>query len=208
MDTQSQIKSSPNIFQRVLGVMSDLDYIQKGPKSVNGQYRYASHDQVTSALHPLFVKHGLVAIPSVEESMQDGNRTTVKLLTTFVNADNPTDSFTTRSLGYGVDAGDKGPGKAVSYAFKMACLKVFCLATGDDPDNDANAKHEPAKCQDFDFKIMAQFSDKDQAKMKRYVKYCSSVSNVHEENVKKEAVQRPEDFIAKFKNWNPKKDKE
>lgn len=189
-------------------MMSELDYVAKGDKTVNGQYTFVSHDQVTAKVHPMLVKYGIVVLPSVEEMTREGNKTFGKLLVTFVNVDNPSDNFSVRHCGEGIDQGDKGPGKAVSYAFKMACLKVFCLATGDDPDNDANAKYEPAKCQDFDFKIMAQFSDKDQAKMKRYVKYCSSVSNVHEENVKKEAVQRPEDFIAKFKNWNPKKDKE
>lgn len=211
MDTQLQEvpqKISLNIFQRILGVMSELDYIQKGPKTVNGQYRYASHDQVTAALHPLFVKYGIVSVPSVEESMQEGNRTIVKLVTTFVNVDFPQDHFTMRSIGYGIDAGDKGPGKAISYAFKMACLKTFCLETGEDPDFDANASYEPAKCQEFDSILPAEMTEKDKTKLKKFLVYSSQVLQKHIEDVKREAVKRPEDFLKKFQNWSPKKEKE
>lgn len=195
-------KTQLNIFQRILGIMSELDYIQKGPKTVNGQYRYASHDQVTAAIHPLLVKYGVAAIPTVEESVQEGNRTVIKLLTSFINVDSPTDQFTTRSLGYGIDAGDKGPGKAVSYAFKMACLKTFCLETGEDPDNNANAAYEPEKCLDFDLTITPHI--KDEKKLKKFLNECAESTKKHLEDVKREAVSRPEQFIEAFNKWSKK----
>ena len=49
-----------------------------------------------------------------------------------------------RAFGYGIDNGEKGPGKAVSYAVKYALLKTFCLETGDDPDRDAGTEHVPS----------------------------------------------------------------
>ena len=201
-------KIVPNIYQKILAVMGELDYIQKGPKTVNGQYRYASHDQVTSALHPLLVKHRIAVIPTVEEAIQEGNRTVVKQLISFVNADCPTDNFTVRSVGYGIDTGDKGPGKAISYAFKMACLKTFCLETGEDPDHDANASYEPAKCLEFDSILPQDLSDKDKIKLKKFLAYSSAVLETHVEDVKREAVKRPEDFLKNFFNWNTKKPKE
>src|ERR1700678_3972371 len=133
-----------NVFQKVLQIMSELDYIQKGDKTVNGQYRFASHDQVTAKIHPLLVKHRLLIIPSIEDLKQEGNRTIVKLGIVFKNPDAENDAFTVVYYGYGCDAGDKGPGKALSYAYKYCILKTFSLETGEDPDYDANAKFEPS----------------------------------------------------------------
>ncbi len=125
-----------NIYQRILAVMNDIDYIQKSMKTVNNTYRFVSHDQVAKVMHKAFVTHGIVAPVTVKNMSQEGNRTSVTLGVKFINVDNPQDFFEVESLGYGIDSQDKGPGKAVSYAFKYALLKTFCLETGDDPDND------------------------------------------------------------------------
>lgn len=137
-------EASKNIYQRVLSVMGDVDYIQKGTNKVNGMYRFVSHDQVTAKLHPYFVKHGIVVIPDVKSIIQDGNRTSMHITVDFVNADNPTERITINSHGQGIDTGDKGIGKAYSYAYKYALLKTFALETGDDPDNDAQVVHVSA----------------------------------------------------------------
>lgn len=194
-----------NIFQRVLAVMAELDYIQKGKKTVNNQYRFASHDQVTAAVHPLLVKHGIVVWPSVESYKQDNNRTELALLVQMVNADEPTDSYTMRFLGYGVDPGDKGPGKAVSYAYKYALLKAFNLETGEDSDNDANARYEPEKCLEFDAKISTELSnDKEAKKLADFLAYSAGVMNKHSEDVKRHALLNWEGFMKGFRNWKPK----
>lgn len=131
-----------NIHQKILAIMAEVDYIQKGDKKVNNQYKFVGHDQVSAVFHKKFVEHGIISIPTVIEISQDGNRTQIMLNVKFINVDNPQDVLSVDFPGYGVDGGDKGPGKAISYAYKYALLKTFCLETGDDPDNDANAKHE------------------------------------------------------------------
>lgn len=193
-----------NIYQRILGVMNELKYIEKGDKLVNGLYRFVSHDQVTAAIHPQLVKHGIVIIPSIEETNQEGNRTTVKMLVSFINADNPTDYFTMRTLGYGIDSGDKGPGKAVSYAVKYALLKAFCLETGDDPDQNANACYEAPKCVEFNG-VIAELSDKERARVAKFLETSAKSFGKHVEDLKREAVARPADFLAAYKKWNSKK---
>jgi len=140
--TQTPIK---NIYQRINAVMQEVDYIQKGEKKVAGQYRFVSHDQVTAALHGPMTKHGIVCTSSIVEMKQDGNRTEVKLEVSFINIDNPVDRLWVTYYGYGIDTSDKGIGKAVSYAFKYALLKTFCLETGDDPDQDQASVYEPPK---------------------------------------------------------------
>lgn len=193
-----------NIQQRIREIMRELNYVAKGDKMVNGMYRFVSHDQVTSKVHPLLVKHGVNIIPSIEEFTQEGNRTVIKMLISFVNTDCPQDNFAIRSLGYGIDTGDKGPGKAVSYAYKYALLKVFCLETGDDPDNDAGATYEPAKCLEFDGILPPDLSKEDKVKLKKFLAYSAEALEKHVEDVKREAVKRPEDFLKKFSVWNPK----
>ena len=137
---------SLNIYQRVHAVMKDVKTIRKEDKKVNGQYTYAGHDEVTRVLHDAFVTHRIVMVPSVAELVQDGNRTSVKMDIEFVNIDNPTDRFKIFSYGYGIDAQDKGVGKAVSYAVKYGLLKEFCLETADDVEKD-NIDHKPSKSQ-------------------------------------------------------------
>jgi len=141
--TTKPAKSTKNIYQRILAVMAEIDYVKKDGKTP--QYPYVSHDKVTALMHKAFVKHGIVCIPHVKSSVQNTNRTEVLLQVDFINPDDPSDSIFTTALGYGIDNGDKGPGKAISYAFKYALLKTFCLETGDDTDSDDKAVHQPAK---------------------------------------------------------------
>lgn len=192
-----------NIFQRILNLMGDLDYIQKGNNKVAGQYRFVSHDQVSAKVHPLLVKHGIAVIPSVEGFKQEGNRTEVKMVIAFRNCDDLTDGFSINSFGYGIDSGDKGPGKAVSYAYKMALLKIFCLETGEDPDYDQEAHHEPGKCLEFDSLLPIGFTE--QNKMKKFLLDISKSTGKNVEDIKREAVKRIPDFMEAFNKWVPKK---
>lgn len=200
-----------NIYQKIKCIMSEVDYIQKGNKTVNGQYRFVSHDQVTSKIHPLLVKYGVLVIPSVQNITQDNNRTSVMLQVVFVNADDPKDNFLVQFPGYGVDSGDKGPGKAISYAFKYAILKTLCLETGDDPDNDANALYEPEKCLEFDLE-MARAAEKDKSiekmgdKIDKFLRHSSEATGKHVEDLKREAIKKLPEFIEALKKWS-KKDK-
>lgn len=197
--------SGPNIFQRILRVMGELEYIQKGEARVNNQYRFVSHDQVSAKVHPLLVKYGIAVIPSVDELKQEGNRTEAKVSVHFVNVDNPSEVVVTKYYGYGVDSGDKGPGKAISYACKYAMLKTFCLETGDDPDFDANASYEPPKCIEFDSIIPDGMSDNERKKMNMFLAHSALLVKKHVEDIKREAVKRPQDFLKKFKEWKPSK---
>ncbi len=199
-------KNSLNIHQRILGIMADLDYICKGDAKVNGQYRFTSHDQVTEAIHPLLVKHGVTMIPTIKSIVQEGNRTSVLLCVVFTNSDNPIDNFVVEYPGYGVDSSDKGPGKAISYAFKYAALKTFNIATGDDPDSDARSKFEPQKCVEFEQLLPEKTSDK---AMQKFLEHSAEAMGKHVEDVKREAVKRMEDFMKGYERWLKKqKDKQ
>lgn len=139
---EQQREGSMNIYQRMAAVMKDVSYVQKEDKKVNNQYTFVSHDAVTAKIRPALLAHGVLPVVSVKDHVQDGNRTEATILVRFVNVDKPDEAIEVESFGYGIDPQDKGPGKAVSYAFKYALLKVFCLETGDDPERDS-IDHQP-----------------------------------------------------------------
>lgn len=194
-----------NIYQRVRDIMAEVSYIEKCDKTVNGQYRFVSHDQVTAKLHPHFVKHGVVVLHDVESLDQQGNRTAMKVRTRFVNIDDPKDRICIDTWGYGIDAGDKGPGKAFSYACKYALLKTFGLETGEDPDQDAKASYEAPKCVEFDVQLPAM-TKKLRAKLESFLQICAEGRGVSQEEVKKAALGNMESFLSAFHQWNNKEE--
>lgn len=133
MAEKKPAKDNRNIYQRLADVMRECTYVQKEkPKGM--QYAIVSHDKVTAKVRPYLLKHGVYYGSTVESLTQDGNRTAAKVITKFVNVDNPEDTITTVTFGYGIDSQDKGPGKAISYAVKYALLKNLGLETGEDAD--------------------------------------------------------------------------
>lgn len=134
-------KTKPNIYQRLNACMKDVGYVQKQQKS-GMMYTFASHDDVTRACRVPFIEHGVFVESSVKEWTVDGNRVNLTLSVSFVNIDNPEDRVCVDSIGFGIDKQDKGPGKAISYAYKYALLKCLALETGDDPET-SNVDHEP-----------------------------------------------------------------
>ena len=130
-----------NIYQRMAAVMTDVGYVQKDKivKNKHGSemYRVTSHDTVVRMTRTHFLKHGVLVVPRIVSHERIGSNTTVvDMEIEYVNIDNPEDRITSASFGYGIDAGDKGPGKAISYAFRYGLLKGLLLETGDDPEND------------------------------------------------------------------------
>jgi len=130
-----------NIHQRIAQAMLKVDYIQKEKRS-GMNYSIVSHDAVTAKCRPILLEAGVHYYPYMVSPSQNGNRTECKMIVRFVNIDDPSDFINVESFGYGIDAQDKGPGKARSYAVKYALLKGRGRETGDDPDLDQNVVHE------------------------------------------------------------------
>ena len=153
------METKKNLHQRILSMMSAISYIKKDKdKKVNGVYSFVSHDQVAGIVHDLLVENGVLAIPSIKNYCQSElrvmtkngerveGRTELLITVKFINVDDPSDFFEMDTVGYGVDAADKGPGKAFSYAVKYAYLKLLCLETGEkDVDETVYEAPEPKK---------------------------------------------------------------
>tara|TARA_R110000823_G_scaffold8748_3_gene30498 strand:- start:3336 stop:3962 length:627 start_codon:yes stop_codon:yes gene_type:complete len=125
-----------NVHQRLLTAMQQVTYIQKTQKK-GMPYSVSSHDVVTAKVRPALLAVGVHYYPCKPfEFTQDGNRSQLKITVRFVNVDDSTDYFDVVSIGNGIDTGDKGPGKALSYAVKYALLKALGLETGEDADDE------------------------------------------------------------------------
>ena len=146
------------LLQRLHAVMQEVSYVQKDkPVSFGtGSYKAVTHDAVTAKIRPSLVKHGIlyypVAITRNEQKIADATpkrnamwRTELDMTVRFRNVDNGADYIDVQTVGYGCDTGDKGPGKAESYAVKYALLKAFGLETGEDADNEASPPSETSK---------------------------------------------------------------
>lgn len=132
-----------NIYEKLIEVRKAVPYLQKEAKG--HQYNYVSSSQVLSAVRRRMDEVGLVLLPTITKTNviaeNDGKRTTyfTELWIDFmwVNAEKPDETVKSSWYGQGIDiAGEKGVGKALTYAEKYYLLKTFNIATDkDDPDS-------------------------------------------------------------------------
>ena len=138
-----------NIFQNIQSVANEIKNIEK--KLVVGEgknaYNAVGDQDVTLAVKEAESKHGIVSVPFKQELVKSeilrvankGIETIkyvdiVKMTTRIYNIDNPSEYIDIETFGRGLDSGDKGFGKASTYARKYALLNAYKIATGEDPD--------------------------------------------------------------------------
>ena len=137
-----------NVYQAISAVQKDLSTqgISKDRKNTQGSgYAFRGIDDVYNALSPFLAKHGLCILPrvlnreSVERQSKAGGALfyiTVEVEFDLVAADGS--KHTIKTFGEAMDSGDKATNKAMSAAYKYACMQSFCIPT--EGDNDADAQ--------------------------------------------------------------------
>lgn len=137
-------KTKPlNLLQRISAIQGAVTTVEKGA-NVNDQYDAVTHDDVTKMLRPLMVKYGVVSFIRLKSSemidlgvkwkSRQLYQLRAKFVITYVNVDDPDDCVAIPVEAHADDAGDKGPGKVLSYAQKYADLKTFRINTGEDDE--------------------------------------------------------------------------
>jgi hypothetical protein len=131
-----------NIQQRMLCCMAEIESVEKsGTARIETRsggsytYKFAGHDVVAAAVHPVYTKCGVYPQPVLDSWEQKGDTTIFEGRVRFINVDKPEDFLEVQGIGFGQDAGDKGPGKAYSYFIKIVHLKALLLESGE-PDNE------------------------------------------------------------------------
>lgn len=125
-----------NIYQKISAIMGEVQYIQKDGQIAFGstKYKAVTEEKVTSIIKPKLVKYGIVIIPVAIDERREGNITTLRTTYMVINAENPDEWFEAVSVGQGSDTQDKGSNKASTGSWKYLMLRLFAIASGEDPD--------------------------------------------------------------------------
>ena len=132
-----------NLFEKILAVMADVEYLQKDGNVAFKQtnYNYLSEEKITANVRNAMITHKLVMFP-VGCSQAVSASTFDEIIMTYriVDADVPESFIDVQTKGCGHDTGDKKSYKAMTGAFKYAMRQTFMISTGDDPDREASGK--------------------------------------------------------------------
>jgi len=129
------------------------DGIGKNRKNQSQGYSFRGIDDVYNALAPMLAAHGLCILPrmlsrSVDERINKSGTAlfyvTVEAEFDLVAAEDGS-KHTIRTYGEAMDSGDKATNKAMSAAYKYACMQAFAIPTEGDNDADASTHEVAAK---------------------------------------------------------------
>lgn len=151
-----------NLYQKIQAVSMEVMNIEKDMQVGKGTYAYkaVSDNAVTLAVKRAEEKHKLISIPVNQELVSsevlktlsdsgDKEKVTyvenIKMTLRIIDLENTESYIDVESFGKGVDPGDKGFGKASTYARKYALLNAYKIATGEDPDADKSNEEKTQK---------------------------------------------------------------
>jgi len=140
-----------NVYEAINKVQADLAKIgiSKNDTNQSQGYKFRGIDAIYNAIAPLLAQHGLIILPRVlsrsvtEKVNQKGTLlfyTTVESEFDFVSMYDQS-KHVVKTYGEAMDSGDKSTNKAMSAAYKYACMQAFCIPTEGDNDADATT-HE------------------------------------------------------------------
>lgn len=149
-----------NIYEKMSAITEEITAVAKNLNVGWGknQYKAVGEADVLAAVKPIEAKHGVYSYPFSRQIIDSSVLTSVKadgaetkqifmrieVVYRFVNIEKPEEYIDITTYGDGVDAQDKAPGKAMTYADKYALLKAYKIITGEDPDqnysNDLKSK--------------------------------------------------------------------
>lgn len=174
----------PKVYAAIAEVMAELAKVGIGKNNKNTQqgYKFRGIDDVYNALAPLLAKTRLLILPRVLNRLVTERETKSGGVLFYVVLDVEFDlvsgvdgsKHTVRVAGEAMDSGDKATNKAMSAAYKYACMEVFCIPTEGDNDADVNthevaSRHSPRpdgwdrqdtkKCTEYQKRIMDAIND-------------------------------------------------
>jgi hypothetical protein len=144
----AKLTEATHVYQAIAEVMSRLskDGIGKNRRNEQQGYSFRGIDDVYNALAPILADVGLCILPAIKsrevvERMSGNGRTlfyvTVNVDFTFVSTKDGS-CHVVSMPGEAMDSGDKATNKAMSAAYKYACLQTFCIPTEGDNDADGS----------------------------------------------------------------------
>lgn len=150
-----------SLLEKIQQVSQKLKAIEKDMQVGKGSYAYkaVSDHSVVLKVKEAEAEAGIISVPikqdlvsseivrTNKQSRDNGEAIegilyvdVIKLTLRIYDLSDPTLFIDIESFGRGLDSGDKGFGKAATYARKYALLNAYKIATGEDPDADASEK--------------------------------------------------------------------
>lgn len=149
MSEKKEVKAM-NLYEKIQAVANKVRNVEKSlvVGTGNSAYKAVSDYDVVTKVKEAESEFRLLSIPVGQELVKSeqvrviGNggyekityADIVKMVVRIVNLDNTSETIEIESFGRGLDSGDKGFGKASTYARKYALLNAYKIATGEDPD--------------------------------------------------------------------------
>lgn len=177
------------ISKAIISVMKDVKGVEKSMTVGSGNYSYkgVSDYEVKKIYNKSMSDNGLSILPIDIQDETDILRfvdsygkqkisTFTKVKTKYLLLHTSGESIEIAGYGHGIDSGDKGAGKATTYALKYALLYTFLTPTGkiDDSDNehsdDIKIQKNPTK-EEILALIGSAKSDADLTKIKAWIKH-------------------------------------
>jgi hypothetical protein len=144
---------APKVYGAIAKVMADIGKggISKGRENKQQGYNFRGIDDVYNALSGHLSAAGLCILPRVmkrevtERTTKNGGALFYVVLDVEFDLVCAEDGsrHTVSTVGEAMDSGDKATNKAMSAAYKYACMEVFCIPTEGDNDADSTT-HEVA----------------------------------------------------------------
>lgn len=144
-----------NVYQLISRIQAALskEGITKDRNNAQQGYKFRGIDDVFNAVAPLLSQHGLCILPFVldrqvtEKQSKNGGAlfyVTVRVRFTFISSHDGS-KHEVEMYGEAMDSGDKATNKALSAAYKYACLQAFSIPT--EGENDADAVTHEVKAE-------------------------------------------------------------
>lgn len=140
------------VYQVINAIQKELNKtgITKDRTNTQQGFKFRGIDDIYNALSPLLAEHGLCILPRVlgrtctERETKAGGTlfsVIVEVEFDFICSEDGS-KHTVKIYGEAMDSGDKATNKALSAAYKYACLEAFAIPTEGDNDADTTT-HEP-----------------------------------------------------------------
>lgn len=150
--TKESPHASPDVYRAIAYVMKEIgkEGISKDGRNQQQGYNFRGIDAVFNALNPILADANLCILPRMVLRTHEERATakggvlfyvTVQADFDFVSAADGS-KHTVTMYGEAMDSGDKATNKAMSAAYKYACMQVFCIPTEGMEDADATT-HAP-----------------------------------------------------------------
>lgn len=137
-----------SLAQRLCDIMAECPTIEKRGFNSFHRYKFVREADVADLMRPLLARHGVMLsqtitsierIPVRNEKGTESTLTRININYELVNADNMDQRISSAQIGEAIDNQDKGVYKASTNAQKYFFIRMFCLGSDEDVEEDRSA---------------------------------------------------------------------